>query len=90
MCFLLFSFLFSFLYFSFFLTISAEAFIKDLLKVRISDELVTLSLGEFFKFQFLLTLMLNFIYYFIKEVETTMFHEFFYQIKDKINLKFKT
>ena len=32
----------------------------------------------------------DFIYYFIKEVETTMFHEFFYQIKDKINLKFKT
>ena len=51
----------------------------------------SLSLGEFFKFQFLLTLMLIlFIYYFIKEVETTMFHEFFYQIKDKINPKFKT
>ena len=32
----------------------------------------------------------NFIYYFIKEVETAMFHEFFYQIKHKINLKFET
>ena len=82
-------FLFSSHFFIFlsFLYLQRPYFIKDLLKVRISDELVTLSLGEFFKFQFLLTLMLNFIYYFIKEVETTMFHEFFYQIKDKINLK---
>ena len=51
----------------------------------------SLSLSEFFRFQFLLTLMLIlFTISFKKKVETTMFYGFFYQIKDKIDLKYKT
>ena len=46
-------------------------------------------LANSFNFEFLLNYA-NFIYYFIKEVDTTFFHEFFYQTKDKINLKSKT
>ena len=46
-------------------------------------------LANSLNFEFLLTLMLI-INYFIKEVDTTIFHEFVYQIKDKINLKSKT
>ena len=48
-------------------------------------------LANSLNFEFLLN---NFnaylIYYFIKEVDTTIFREFFYQIKDKSNLKSKT
>ena len=56
----------------------------------ISDELVILYLDEFFKFGVPLDFNASFIYYFIKEVDTTVFHEFFHQIKDKINLKAKS
>ena len=47
-------------------------------------------LANALNFEFLFNLNANFIYYFIKEVDTTIFCEFFYQIKDKINLKSKT
>ena len=43
-----------------------------------------------FKFLVPLNFNANLIYYFIKEVEITMFHEFFYQMKDKINPISKT
>ena len=52
-------------------------------------ELVILCLGEFFKFWVPLNFNANLIYYLMKEADTTIFHEFFYQIKDKINIKAK-
>ena len=47
-------------------------------------------LSNLLNLEFLLTFNANFIYYFIKEVDTTIFHYFFYEIKDKIYLKSKT
>ena len=46
-------------------------------------------LANSLNFEFRLTLM-QFYLLFHKEVDITIFHEFFYQIKDKINLKAKT
>ena len=63
--------------------------VKIFLKSGFKKNWSSLSLGKFLKVS-VLNFNANFIYYFIKEVETTMFHEFFYQIEDKINLKFKT
>ena len=66
--------------------IKVKIFLKSGFKMNWSYYVLANSLN----FEFLLNFNVNFIYYFIKEVDTTIFHQFFYQIKDKINLKATT
>ena len=64
--------------------IKVKIFLKSGFKMNWSSFVLANSLN----FEFLFNA--NFIYYFIKEVDTTILQEFFYQIKDKINLKAQT
>ena len=60
-------------------------FIK--VKIFLNQDLRSYVLANSLNFGVPLNFNANFIYYFLKEVDTTIFHEFFYQIKDKINFK---